>query len=269
MNGNWKQYLDEIIEPDDITIKGFAAKDELQPEIWDNDKQLKDYIAEHLYRIAKIFFEGLDLDWKKVKDVVITGSLANYNWSRYSDIDLHILVDPSDFNGNENILDDYFKKASQVWNKTHNIKVKGHLVEIYVQDHKEVHHSTGVYSLKYDKWVKRPSKHFPKIDYINIKKKAAKLMNDIDEVYEMFVHKDYKLAYDEAEKMREKIRNFRKAGLEKGGEYSVENLTFKVLRRNDYLQKLSSLKILSYDKMMSVNGGISSEIIKIKIEENN
>ena len=110
-----------------------------------------------------------------------------------------------------------------------------------------------------------PSKYFPEIDYANVQKKAAKLMSDIDEVYELFAEKNYQDAHDEAERMKERVRNFRHAGLEKGGEYSVENLAFKLLRRNDYLQKLSSLKVLSYDKMMSVNGGISSEVIKINI----
>ena len=61
---------------------------------------------------------------------------------------------------------------------------------------------------------------------------------------------------------KERVRNFRQAGLERGGEYSVENLAFKLLRRNDYLKKLSSLKILSYDKMMS------SSHLTVKITEN-
>ena len=113
-----------------------------------------------------------------------------------------------------------------------------------------------------------PSKHSPEIDYANVKKKSAKLMNEIDEIYELFAEKDYKEAYDDAEKMKERIRKFRQGGLEAGGQYSVENLVFKLLRRNDYLQKLSSLKILSYDNLMSVNGGINSEIIKVNLKEN-
>ena len=94
-------------------------------------------------------------------------------------------------------------------------------------------------------------------------------MNDIDEVYELFAEKKYKQAYDEADDLRGRIYKFRKSGLEKGGEYSVENLTFKVLRRNNYLNKLRSLKIMSYDKMMTINGGINSEIVKVSLKENN
>ena len=262
----WKKYLEEIIDPEDVQIKGISAKDHFDPHIWERNK-LKDHIASHLYKIAKNFFKGLDLDWKLVKDVILTGSLANYNWSKYSDVDLHILVDFRDIDENEKLVKDFFKNATIIWNKTHTIKVKGHLVELYIQDSREPHHSTGVYSIKYDRWNKMPSQYSPEIDYANVRKKSATLMNEIDEIYELFAEKSYKEAYTEAEKMKERIRNFRQAGLETGGQYSVENLVFKLLRRNDYLQKLSSLKILSYDNLMSINGGIKSEIIKVNLKE--
>jgi len=264
---DWKKHLDEIIDPEDVQVKGITVKNELDPEIWERGQRLNDHIAEQLYKIAKNFFSSHDLDWKIVKDVIITGSIANYNWSSYSDIDLHILVDFKDIDENEKLVKSLFKNASINWNRTHKITVKDHEVELYVQEAKEPHHSTGVYSIKYDRWIRTPSKFNPTIDYKNIQKKAAKLMNDIDEIYESFLHKEYKEAHDEAEKMKEKIRKFRKGGLEEGGEYSVENLAFKVLRRNDYLQKLNSLKIMSYDKMMSINGGISSEVIKVNLKE--
>ena len=98
----WKEYLDKAIGPEDIKLKGIAIKSELDPLIWGNNK-IKDYIAEHLYIIAKNFFKGLDLEWKIVKDVVLTGSLANYNWSKYSDVDLHVLVDFRDVDENEKL----------------------------------------------------------------------------------------------------------------------------------------------------------------------
>ena len=267
LDNKWREHLDEIIDVKDVPIRGFTVKDELDPDIWQNEQRLKDYIAEHLYKIAKNFFVNLDLEWKIVKDVILTGSIANYNWSIYSDIDLHILVDFRDVDNNEKLVKDFFKNATMNWNRTHKIIVKDHEVELYVQDSRETHHSTGVYSLKNDRWVKTPTKYNPTIDYANVQKKAAKLMNDIDEINELFAYKEYKQSYGEADRMKARIRKFRKTGLEKGGEYSVENLAFKVLRRSDYLQKLSSLKIMSYDKMMSVNGGIGSEIIKINLKE--
>ena len=53
-------------------------------------------------------------------------------------------------------------------------------------------------------------------------------------------------------KIKQKIKKMRKTGLETIGAYSVENLAFKVLRRNDYLEKLSNAKRKAYDKMLSL-----------------
>ena len=39
----------------------------------------------------------------------------------------------------------------------------------------------------------------------------------------------------------------RKSGLEDKGEYSVENITFKLLRRNDIMEKLNNLSVNAYD----------------------
>ena len=264
----WKQYLEEIVDPDDVDIKNVSIKDTLDPLVWERDR-LKSYITKHLYNIAKNFFKKLELDWKLVEDLTLTGSLANYNWSKHSDMDLHIIVNYADIDENTKLVKDLFKNVSAIWNRTHRIKVKGHEVELYIQDSQEPHHSTGVYSIKYDRWNKTPSRYDPEIDENNVRKKSAKWMNDIDEIYDLFAEKDFKTANQQSERLMKKLKNFRQGGLEKGGEYSVENLVFKVLRRNDYLQRLSSLRIMSYDSMMSVNGGIGSEIIKVNIKENN
>mgnify|MGYP001167713928 CR=1 FL=1 len=265
----WKDYLEENIDPDDVDIKNVAVKDNLDPVIWDDRLNLKNYLAEHLYKIAKDFFKTLDLDWNLVEDVTLTGSLANYNWSKYSDVDLHLIVDYAEVDENEKLVKDFFRNASAMWNRTHKITVKGHDVELYVQDSKEPHHSTGVYSIKYDRWNNTPTKYDPQIDKESLKKKSAKWMNDIDEVYELLAVKDYKTANEQSERLMKKLKKYRQGGLEKGGEHSIENLVFKVLRRNDYLQRLSNLRIVSYDNMMTVNGGIGSEIIKISLNETN
>ena len=39
----------------------------------------------------------------------------------------------------------------------------------------------------------------------------------------------------------------RQAGLDEGGEYSVENIVFKLLRRNDIMEKLGDLSSNAYD----------------------
>ena len=91
-------------------------------------------------------------------------------------------------------------------------------------------------------------------------------MAEIDKACEMYCDRDYEKTIEYVEKMREKLRKFRKAGLDTGGEFSVENLSFKVLRRNGYLKKLSDLATKAYDKAMSMNGDYNESWKKFKKE---
>jgi predicted nucleotidyltransferase len=250
----WKKHLEELTDPEQIDVSSFEVKETLNPELWDSPELLNEEIGDRLYEIAKEFFKNLDLDWVDIVDVILTGSLANFTWSRFSDIDLHILIDYKQVDENQDLVQDYLRKSSGLWNKNHNILIKDFEVEIYIQDVNEPHYSGGVYSVKDDRWIEVPSREDPQIDFNNVQKKAANLMDDVDEVSELFLNKEYELALSEAERIRDRIRKFRQSGLEEGGVFSVENLAFKVLRRNNYLQKLASLRIMSYDRTMSING---------------
>ena len=251
---SWKQYLEEIADPENLDVSSFEIQDTLQPDVWKSEEKINQEISARLYEIAKEFFKSLDLDWVTIVDITITGSIANYTWSKYSDIDLHIIIDYNEVDENQELVQNYLRRASSLWNKNHDIFIKGFEVEVYVQDSNESHYSTGVYSVKYDRWDTEPSRVDPKIDYENVQKKAALLMDKIDEVYDIFKEGDYEAALDRADSVRNKIRKFRQSGLETGGAFSVENLAFKLLRRTDYLERLSSLRIQSYDKSMSING---------------
>ena len=39
-----------------------------------------------------------------IHDILLTGSLANYGWSKYSDVDLHIVIDFDESNHNNKLL---------------------------------------------------------------------------------------------------------------------------------------------------------------------
>ena len=99
----------------------------------------------------------------------------------------------------------------------------------------------------------------PKIDYENVQKKAALLMDKIDEVYDVFKEGSYEEALDQADSVRNKIRKFRQSGLETGGAFSVENLAFKALRRSPFIAKISDIKTLAYDKMMTMQDSVLSK----------
>ena len=263
-NKSWKSFLEEISDPQFVDVSSFKQKDTLAPEIW-NRHGLGDEVRSTAIEIAQEFFETLQLDPSVlIKDVILTGSLATYNWSEYSDFDLHILIDFSQLEDLP-LLEDYFRQKTRNWNSTHKITFGGYEVELYIQDSKEEHHANGIYSLMENRWLKRPSKFNVEVDYDTVKKKASHLMDEIDNVYDYYAEKDFKTAQKMADALMERIKKYRRAGLSGDGIYSTENLVFKTLRRNNYLQKLSSLRILAYDGVMSLGYSLDEvHIEKIK-----
>ena len=226
-------------------------KEDLDRTIWDEDDQLHSEISEKLLRIANDFYEKLDLP-APILDITFTGSEANYNWTDKSDIDLHILIDYDAVNEDIDLVRKYLMEAKTNWNRNHEIKIKDHEVEIYVQNANEPHHSTGVYSILNGEWEIVPSPADFKVSEDAIKQKADGLVASIELIERLFEEGKYEEVYGDTDRLRGKLADYRQAGLETGGEYSVENLVFKYLRNEGYLEALSNLKREAYDEMMSV-----------------
>jgi len=251
--------LSEDKKEDKKIVKSFKTKDSLSQEIFERDGEsfiMRDDVRKKLLLTCDNFLDTFDVEFF-VHDVILTGSLANYNWSEYSDIDLHIILDMEEFSVEDknqillkNIFKDFFETKMDYWNTKHDIKIKNYDVEIYVQDLKEPHISTGVYSLVQNKWIIEPEKFNPKIDERQIIEKGEKIRKKIEILFKN-VNDDNII--NQIDTLKTKIKKFRKCGLEKGGEYSYENLTFKLIRRNGLLGKLIKLKTDSKDKKLSLN----------------
>ena len=240
----------------DNIISSFFVKDTLNPEIWENyadveSSEMKPEIRDGLLDIANKFVEFLGFDIF-IQDVTMTGSLANFNWSEYSDIDLHIIYDFKESGEQEELFKDLFNLKRTVFNSQHDITVKGYEVEVYVQDMNEPHMSTGVYSVLYDEWLKQPVAKEVKIDRKKIEDKSHHWMEIIDNTIEDLEVGDLDDSVEKLDSVKDKIKKFRTSGLEKGGEYSYENLVFKFLRRNGYIQKLFDYKNNLIDKSLSI-----------------
>ena len=236
-----------------VDISSFKTQETLEPQFWTPQKQLDPDIAARLRKIATEFFEGLDLPGVQIIDITFTGSLANYNWSTYSDVDVHIIVDFDAVDENEQIVREMFNAKKALWNRQHDIRIFGFEVELYVENLDDEHTSSGVYSILRNEWVVKPEPKSPSVDWLQVKTKAASLMDHIDRAKTLHNNHDYEDAYASAVYIKNKLKNYRKAGLEtEAAEYSVENLAFKVLRRNGFLGDLSDVKTDSYDAMMSM-----------------
>ena len=226
-------------------------QDDLNRDVWADGDTLEPEISEKLIRIAKDFYEKLDLP-TPILDITFTGSMANYNWTSLSDIDLHIVVDYAAINENQELVRNYLMEAKSNWNRNHDIKIKGHEVEIYVQDSNEPHHSTAVYSLLNDDWLIQPRKKRFEASEDAIRQKADAFIGRINLLQKLSDDGKYEEVYGDADRLREKLGNYRQSGLETGGEFSTENLVFKFLRNSEEIERIYDLKKEAYDAMMSV-----------------
>ena len=208
-------------------------------------------VQSQLKAIADDILKNIEIE-AEIKDIVITGSTASYNWHKFSDIDLHILLDFKEIDQNLELVKRMLDQTRINWNKTHNIFIRGHEVELYFQDINEPHKAVGIWSILKEEWVLDPVKLDPELDLRTAEKKAEAIVKSIEHAVESFEKGDNIDAYEYATKIKKKIANMRKSGLDKEGIYSPENLAFKMLRNANYLEKLSDIKIISYDRIMSI-----------------
>jgi len=199
----------------------------LNPKLWDGDQLLPE-VKSKLVEIARAFedFIGVDI---KVIDYTVTGSNANYTWTEYSDLDLHLIV-PGTPSEEEREL---FSAKKSLWAEQRDITIRGLPVECYVQGEDEPHHSTGVYSLSQEKWLVVPKKVKPKVNDSAVEAKKDAVLASVEQA---LISKDLK----KLRSVKDKITQMRKAGLERAGEWSVENLVFKILRNLGLIDQITN-----------------------------
>lgn len=236
-------------------IDSFYLQKELNPKIWDKtnkeDYKLKSEIRKKLLSISDIFVDYLDVPFF-VHDILFIGSLAGYNWSEYSDFDIHVVIDLSDAGEKKELYEELFRLKKTIFNSKHDIKIKGYETELFVEDLNQGNVSMGVYSLVENKWLKSPEKENFTIDENKIKQKAEQWMDGIDDAIEKAENSNLSNAIKIVDKYKEKLRKYRTCGLKKEGEFSYENLVFKYLRRNGYISKLKDFKNKVTNKKLSL-----------------
>ena len=226
-------------------VKGNVAYNrQLSPVAWSgNELRLPVKVA--LLRAAKFFTDYLDIPNFRVIDVVLTGSMANYNYTKFSDFDLHVVTSYSDLDCDD-LAEAFYRAKKSIWNDRHDITIGGHDVELYVEDVEQPPVSAGMYSLLQDQWIKKPEFDPPVIDDRAVNLKVADLAKQID------------VAVDRADdptdisRITDKLRRMRRSGLDTTGEFGVENLTYKILRNLGYLDKLEKEFNKQQDQAISI-----------------
>lgn len=207
-------------------VKPVVYHNTLNPKLWDNS-QLNTEVRYKLMAIAMHFAKFLNVPKLNLRDITVSGSNASFGYSESSDLDLHLVVDmPKD---RPELAELYSAKKNE-YNFTHNIKIKGIDVELYVQDVQQSHRSAGIYSVLNDHWISKPKHQPPTIRDQDVKSKARNYAAKINAA----------MRTNDLNKAREtmsELRRLRQTGLEKGGEHSVENLAFKLLRARGKVDK--------------------------------
>lgn len=226
----------------------------LNPAIWDSvggEYKLKPEVRNHLIKIGNNFANTLNLKMNHVIDFVLTGSNANFNWTELSDIDIHLTLNSDEVDNCIDCLTDYedcLQAKKSLWNDRHDIKIYGFDVEVYVTTHhEELVTDSGSYSLQHDKWISKPTFKHITFDSISVQSKVKELASEIDLMINSKTNDP-----EDIQELLDKLSKMRSAGLSREGEFSVENLTFKALRNNGYIQKIRQYQNTAYDNDLSL-----------------
>lgn len=226
----------------------------LNSKLFTKDELLKEKVRDKMLEIVDEFLTDLkeqDIEIK-VDDILLIGSNASYNYNKASDIDLHILTNVKATDYSPEIADALYSAYRSLFNKRLNIEFFGIPLEIFVETENSPRVSNGVYSVKKNKWVKKPiAEDIPDYD----KEALDKLVDEWETKYKKLVDdiKANKLdKEDKVVKMLEDIyEKLRKKGIAKG-EYSIENLAFKELRNKGCLDQLKDYKNELISKRLSL-----------------
>jgi len=217
--------------------------DNLNPKLF-RGQHLRPEVELQLKTIAEDFLQEMGIHDLDVRDITISGSNAAYSYTDHSDLDLHILVNMNDL-PNDKVYREFFKAKKDLYNDSHDITINKIPVELYIQDAAEPVVSLGEYSIKDKKWLKIPTKRRANFDQTATKAKYEKLLDIIETAL-----KSNKLS--KIQKVLKKIKQYRQAGLDKGGEFGPENLAYKALRSQGYITKLYDLRDKLHSKKLSV-----------------
>jgi hypothetical protein len=201
---------------------------ELNPLLWQGTV-LKPQVRFKLLQIAKHFVTFIDIPELLLKDITISGSNAAYSYTPQSDLDLHLIVTvPPE---RELLLKPLYDAKKNQYNFIHDIKIKGIDVEVYVQAEDQDHHSLGIYSVLDNKWITEPAMGTVKIHDGDVE---AKVENYLNKIMQALTSDDV----DTVRAVQQDIKRLRQSGLEQNGEFSIENVAFKVLRAKGFIGQL-------------------------------
>jgi len=257
----------------DFTFKQYITEqfynDQLNPKYFNDDKEFDSNIRQKLLDLAWDLAESCGVT-EHVQDIQLTGSMVNYNYTKYSDLDTHILLDFKDVNEDEELVKTALDSKRWIFNEQHDILMRGHEVELYFQDVDEVHRASGLYSLLDDEWLVEPKYDPPTVDEQDVLSKADQYARDVALLQTKLSSAATDIELDKlrdiSSKLKSKIQRMRKDSLVRDGEFGIGNLAFKHLRNTGVIETLINISRNAYDKKFNEsNDEISFNVYSEKI----
>lgn len=220
----------------------------LNPKIWTTDEKLRPEVKDKLNEIVDEFAEFIDLPLTII-DAHIVGSNASYNYTQYSDLDLHLIVNFARIDADPTITEALMWADKKLFNDEYDLTIRGINVEVYVEDVNSGATSNGIYSLFEDRWIKHPQPIQVDVDIEEVYKRVNELEPEINSV---IINGDSEAIADEIDK----LYLMRKNSLADAGEYGVGNLAFKELRNMGLIDDLKEALTERRSTELSIQGAV-------------
>lgn len=226
-----------------VLDESFEVHDTLNPLLWDKNDKLLPEVKSKIIAVVEQFKNAFDFNIN-VLDVMIIGSNASYNYTKNSDLDVHIITNFNDLDASTEITTLLFNQLKTKFNATYDISIHGIPIEVYVEDVNVSATSNGIYSVYTDKWLKFPKKLTSVTKYDLSKELStwvpritAAINSGNPEFIQQIVNTLYLL---------------RKNSILVNGEYSKGNQLFKEIRDSGLLQQLKDAYNETISKQLSL-----------------
>lgn len=245
-----------------ILTEAVEKHNTLNSKLFTKEELLKDKVRDKMLEIVDEFLADLkEQDIKiKVDDVLFIGSNASYNYTKDSDIDLHILTNTTSTSYGKEVAAALYSAYRSLFNKNLDIEFFDIPVEIFVETEDSARVSNGIYSVKKNKWLRQPvQEEIPEYDTKALAELVAQWetkCKDLIEDIKADKLKDEKRVVKLLEDIYDKLR---KKGISKG-EYSIENLAFKELRNKGYLDQLKDHRNELVSKRLSLEEKLDRQV---------
>ena len=225
-----------------LLLEKFEVHDELNPKLWANNK-LNSEVEAKIVEIVEQFVSTCDVPLHIV-DVHIVGSQASFNYTEFSDIDVHIVSNFELVDCSKEVLQTAYNAVKTKFNSDYDITIHGIDVELYVEDVRSGVTSNGIYSLYKGTWVKFPQK-LTDIPQVDVSQEVAEWTQKINSI---LTQNDS----TQIEKVIDELYLVRQHSLASEGEYGLGNQLFKEVRNSGLLDKLKDAYKQSRSKELSL-----------------